>query len=186
MMAMSAIGKAITWEEIDTITGYNPSRYTWTISVIEPLCKIIPNIKFISEMDYKKFSEEGKTYLEKIWDKEWFELQAKNSSPDFKSEQRSAESAVKAGLFCNQPLSTADIESLLENFFLITLVDGGKLFDGNFSSGHFVFVYSHNKDSFELHDPGLPPNIKYRIDKKKFINAFGGDVIAIPRVTGLS
>lgn len=64
---------------------------------------------------------------------------------------------------------------------LIALIDAGKLANQNWNEGHYVVIYAQNNNNFILHDPGLPSYQAWIADKNKFMEAFRGELIVIPK-----
>ncbi|MFZ5845745.1 MAG: cysteine peptidase family C39 domain-containing protein [Patescibacteria group bacterium] len=181
MMALHALGKDISWDQVNKETQYKNKLYTWSIAGALVLDKHVKGIKLISALDYGEFAKEGEKYLKRIWKSEWFNLQIQHASPGFQKEHKLAKTLVTKTFFEFKRLLLRDIEKLLNSYLFIALIDAGKLAGKNKSSGHFVFVYNQDSNTFLLHDPGLPPKKRWRVKKELFMASFKNELIAVPR-----
>ncbi len=181
MIVFHAIKIPMTWNQINSLTDYEDHLWSWAVVAIAGISQLIPSIKFISGMDYNKFAKDGEQYFKQINNPEWFDVQKAHASPKFKKEQQAAKEIIKLGLYEEKNISVKELEELVRDNFLITLIDAGKLAKAKNPSGHFVVVYNSN-GRFKIHDPGPPPNMAWRVDKKEFINAYRNELIVIPKV----
>ncbi len=182
MMVLNTLIGQVSWSTINKETNYNKNTYTWTPYGASILSKRIKGVVMYSILDYKKFALEGEKYLKKLWKNNgnWYSLQKQKASSGFKKEQKATQNFLKGNSFLNKNLTKEEIEALLKNNYLITLVDAGRTANQNWSSGHFVVVYDQDNQNFLMHDPGLPPRKNVSIPKDLFMNAFMSNTIAIP------
>lgn len=180
MMVLNTLDGEVTWDEINRITDYEKDLYSWVPRAVVALAERIPGAKLISAMDYEQFAERGEVYLKEFMSSEWFEAQKKNASVGFQKEQNAAQELIHKNLI-DQKVTSVDFDSLLDRRLLIALVNSKKLaqIDGNV--GHFVVVYGKDKENFLIHDPGLPPIKAWKVNKYRFIDAFQGELIVVPR-----
>lgn len=179
MMALNTIDSPITWEEVDQITQYEEGLYSWPASAVVALSNKIPNTRIISDMDYVRFAEEGEEYLKEYFHPDWFNLQKSKASPGFQKEQSAAKKLEKK-IVQKNIIHQNTVEELLSENLLIALVDVGELSGKNKPSGHFVVVYGQNGNGFFIHDPGLPPQQGWQVNKEKFMVSTRNTFIVIP------
>jgi len=180
---MHALEFPVSWQYVDTVTGYEPNLYSWAPRSAIALNSLAPGTRLYSVMDYKQFALRGEEYFKELNTAQpaWYELQKAHASIGFRKEQQAAKEALSLGLITNKYLQLGDIRELLEKNYIIALVDAGKLNGWGFSMGHFVFVYGEDGTDFLLHDPGFPRKKAWRVPKWLFMTAFENELISIPR-----
>jgi len=181
MIVLNTLVGEAKWDEVNAMTEYEKGLYSWTPRAVVAMNEKIKGVKLISGLDYQEFARRGEEYLRGYMSQEWFEDQKQHASKDFKREQRAAKDCVSKNLFEQRVVLSDDIEDWLNNYLLIALVNAKMLSNQQGVAGHLVVVYSHKSDVFLLHDPGLPPHHAWSVPKEKFMSAFKGELILVPK-----
>ncbi|MCK5060106.1 MAG: hypothetical protein KAR00_03140 [Candidatus Pacebacteria bacterium] len=133
----------------------------------------------IGDFDYRKFAQEGKKYLKKIYnDDERFEIENKMANLDF--EQKVAKKLVKDKrvILIDKKVALKDVKQYLNNRYCIMASINPFKFTGEKGFlAHTVVVLSVD-DVVTFHDSGLPAKAHRQVDKKLFSKALK-DFIAI-------
>src|SRR5262245_12359703 len=85
-MALAHRGKFFTWEEVNSAIGWQPNKYTWTISIASFLSQHLPGIRLLSSLDYPAFAANGESLLRSCWPSGWYDVQQRMASPGFERE----------------------------------------------------------------------------------------------------
>jgi len=183
LIVLNALGYNKGWRFVEDLTHYEDGLWTWCATAAAGMNDIVPGTRIYSNLDYVQFASRGEEFFREHnrGRPEWFNIQREHASPGFSKEQRAAAVLVAAGNFEHRQLTLADVEQLVINHLLIALVDSGLLVGQGESFAHFVVVYASEGDHFVLHDPGLPPRPKLRVQKSTFMTAFQNELIAVPR-----
>jgi hypothetical protein len=184
LIVLNSLHNNVSWKEINKLTDYDNRYYSWSTVGANALNDRIPGTLIISSgLDYKKFAEEGEEYLKKVMSPAWYKLQKAHASPNFSKEQKEAIKIVKKGLGKYQKsITKIDIVNYLKKYLIIALVDPHIIKNTPGQSGHFVVIYDSTKNSFRIHDPGLPPQSKWKVDHDTFMRGFKGNLIIVPKI----
>ena len=180
MMILNTNDHPISWEKVNKITQYEDGLYTWSPAGVISLSERITGVRMVSNLDYEQFAARGEDFLKESWSDDWFKSQQLHASKHFEKEKTLTRKLIDKSLFKLKILKQEDIEQLLDGNLLIALVDAGRLVNQNYTAGHFVVVFDQDKDNFYIHDPGLPPQENWQVNKKDFTQAFRGDLIIVP------
>jgi len=183
MMLLNTLGRRVSWEQVNEFTEYDARYYSWTPRAVIELNRFIPGVMLWSSLDYKQFAERGEEYFLKHNENNlsWFETQKKHASPNFGKEQNASRKLVRENLVIKKQTHLEDIEKLLRDNLIISVVDAGKLAQQPRSVGHFVLIFSQTRTSFIIHDPGLPPRRSWSVAKNDFMHSFENELIAAPK-----
>jgi hypothetical protein len=164
----------ISWAELEALTGYEPKKAAWSLTIISYLTKRGMNIRMIEPFDYVRYYAIGESYLEELFpsaEKDWqLEhgniLEIRPLIPDFLER-------VKYEL--KKP-TLEDIDSMLvEDRLVIVTLDSRVLNDKPGYFSHAVLVIKDAGDHYIIHDPGLPPQPSRHVSKQKLYAAMGGE-----------
>jgi hypothetical protein len=164
----------ISWAELEALTGYEPKKAAWSLTIISYLTKRGMNIRMIEPFDYVRYYAIGESYLEEFFpsaEKDWqLEhgniLEIRPLIPDFLER-------VKYEL--KKP-TLEDIDSMLvEDRLVIVTLDSRVLNDKPGYFSHAVLVIKDAGDHYIIHDPGLPPQPSRHVSKQKLYAAMGGE-----------
>jgi hypothetical protein len=164
----------ISWAELEALTGYEPKKAAWSLTIISYLTKRGMNIRMIEPFDYVRYYAIGESYLEEFFpsaEKDWqLEhgniLEIRPLIPDFLER-------VKYEL--KKP-TLEDIDSMLvEDRLVILTLDSRVLNDKPGYFSHAVLVIKDAGDHYIIHDPGLPPQPSRHVSKQKLYAAMGGE-----------
>lgn len=160
------------WTELEKITAKVEGLWTWPMAGLMWLAKEKGiEIKVIWKFDFEDFILNGGKYLIRKNGGKIGQSQIDHS--DIKQEQSIAKDFIKKAIVVNRTASMEDIESLLDqNYLLIANIDLAVLNGGDIFAGHFILIYSYEKDSFIAHDPGLPAREARKINKTMFHNSW--------------
>jgi len=163
--------KDFDFAELDKVTAKVEGKGTWPMAGCLWLKKQNFEITIIEIFDYLRFSTEKEKYLLEFYDPETAKYQIENS--DLEQETKLAVEFEKA-ISVQKRLPTIDDikELLIEGFVVICLVNSKKLNGKDGYIGHFVVINGFNKESFYLHDPGLPSIINREVPIKIFSQAW--------------
>lgn len=183
MIINTILTDQISETDIDKESEYDKDLWTWTISGAKVLSQKIDNVKIVNnKLDYGKFVNNSEPYLKEVWNEARYIEQRSHASENFKKEIRLTKDFLNSGgLVVRKNLSIEIITNLLKGNFLITQINHSLLYDLPNSSSHYVLIYDDLSTNFEVHDPGQPPKGNYMIDKGKFLSAFSGELISVPK-----
>ncbi|MDP3996763.1 MAG: hypothetical protein Q8P86_03675 [bacterium] len=170
-------------QTVDMETSYEHNLWTWTIAGAKFLAEKTGGAQLINEgFDYQEFSEKGTEYLRQFWDNNRFESQKAHASANFEKERDLARKFLNAGgEVRKETLSESRVAELAKNNFIIAQVNHGTLYGTPDFYSHYVLIYDQTADSFEFHDPGLPPKKATIVSKHKFMTAFSNELIAVSK-----
>lgn len=164
--------REFSWEELDRMTAKKRGLWTWAMQGMITLAKMGFEVERLWDFDYKKFSEQGKRYLQDRYGKEIAAIQLRYS--DLKQELRVAQEFVRLFGAVTRPAKFSDIRKFMEKgFVLICNVNSQVLKDQPGWTGHFVVVTGLDRKRIYFHDPGLPGRKNRRISREKFRQAWG-------------
>lgn len=178
----------ISEDVVDQETEYNPELWTWTVAGARFLSKRFSGVQLVTaqSFDYQQFFEKGEEYLKTAWANGRLEQQRHHASSGFEKERRIAKEFLQAGTVELVQFTESLIETRLINSLLIPQVSYHALYEQPGAEGHFVLLYKAGINVFEFHDPGLPGRPHQTVSKKKFLNSFHGELIAVPRPAWLT
>ena len=183
-MVLAAFGQEMTLDEIDTALQFRPGLFTWTIRAAALLAERLGGVTLYSELDYRRFAEEGEVYLASYWAPDWYANQKEYSSSNFESERAAAAEVIHKARFENRRLSNEEIYQILfRGDLVVANLDHGILNSTPETFGHSVLAYGVSGPNVFLHDPGPPATESRRVEWVTFTNALraAGELIVIPR-----
>jgi hypothetical protein len=183
-MVLAAFGQDTTLEDIDSALQFQPGLFTWTISAAALLAERINGVAIYSQLNYRRFAEEGEAYLAEYWAPDWYSNQKQHASPNFERERKQAVEVLQTAKFENRRLSSDEIYQILSRGDLvITSLDHGILNSTPITFGHSVLAYGVRGPDVRLHDPGPPPTKSRRVKWLTFIKALrtAAELIVISR-----
>ena len=166
--------KKLSWEELEELTGYESKRAAWTVRALTIMARGSYDIRMIEPFDYARYLKEGLQYLSILMSQEKLDWMLKNSNilemgeyiPDF-LETISYECRLA---------NNEDISNMLSEGRLVFVTLNAKVLnDESGYSDHAVLVIDEQRDSFIVHDPGLPPKPYRKVLKSKLFEARGGE-----------
>lgn len=161
-----------SWDELDELTGFRENKAAWTIEALVKLHKQGFEIKLIEPFDYRRYLAEGESYLPEVLTPTQAEWQLQHSNIR-EMKQFIPEFLEQIDYTCSMP-TLADIDALLENGFLVTVVlDSRTLNDEQGYVAHMVLIYDRDGDVYMVHDPGLPPRPSRRVTRDRLWKAMG-------------
>ena len=169
------LGKELTWEELEELTGYEPKRPAWTAKALTTLAtEYSLGIKVIEPFNYKRFASLGKDYLYDFYDNEEVEWYLKNTNVlEIKPYLTKFIAAIRP--LCRRA-TLEDIDAMLVEGRLVTITLNGRILDGKEGySGHMVLLIAQDDDNYIVHDPGQPPLPNRHLARAKVWEAMGGD-----------
>ena len=158
-------------EELEKFSAKKKDLYTWASQALLNLYAMGFDIVDIDLFDIDEFVRTGEKYLLKKYGAEMGNVQIQNS--DIAQERRLYGEYQKLGIHEYRIPSTADITKLLDEGYLVCCnVNSYALNDEKGYEGHFVVVYSYDKEGLLLHDPGLPPRPHRKVTYEVFSKAW--------------
>ncbi|MEK7632670.1 MAG: hypothetical protein AAB473_02670 [Patescibacteria group bacterium] len=182
-MVCEALGKQISWEEANAITGFTPGLYTWPPRSIINLNGMFPGTKYWTNFDYHQFVKNSHEYLLEYYrgNEKWVADQEAHATPGFEREHKDAQEMIDAGLLAIQALSAEQMRVMLQEYFIIAFVHFGILHGVDNNAGHAILVYDIQGDEVTFHDPGLPPRPGHRVSIDHFMKAYQNGATLVPR-----
>jgi hypothetical protein len=181
LMVLNSLGHSMSWDQVNKLTKYDDRYYSWTIVAASIISQLIPNTRLVTNLDYRKFAEDGEHYLKSHWNSQWYKLQKRHSSQGFKREQQFAKEFKGEFELASKKPTAEEICNLSENNLIASLVDPHIIRGDNGTSGHFVLVYDCINGKFVYHDPGYPPAKSAEADMGVFMNALKGEFLVVPK-----
>lgn len=183
-MTFAAFGLDFSWEAIDSATDYQPRLWSWNIGAAALLSEHLPNVRFVSGLDYGRLAAEGEAYLASYWRPDWYEAQRRFSSAGFMREIGYARRFVEHGYFEHRILTDSEIQILHQTNYLIWNVDHRRLLNLPGACGHSVLSYEMTDRLVTYHDPGLPPAEGATVSLRRFLHAIDGarEAIIVPAI----
>ena len=177
--------KSWSWEELETLTGFQKNKTAWTVKTWTTLSQQGFDINMIEEFDYKKYYDEGESYLSTFLNPEELSWQQEHSNiseirpfiPEF----------LKTVHFEQKSPTLKYIDELLDKDYLVIVqLNSSALNDDEGYISHAVLVYDSTEDEYIAHDPGNHDSgISGRhISKAKLYKAMGGNNNTV-EVTGI-
>lgn len=182
-MVCEALGKPLSWDEADVLTGFRPGFYTWPPKSIVGLNRLFPGTRYLTDFDYECFLKKGRAYLLEYYhgDTAWVDDQEKHASPQFQQEHLEAKEMLEAELLVKENLTAVTLKDAVEKNLLIAFVHFGLLHGVDNNAGHAIFIYHVEGDEILFHDPGLPPRPAQRVSIDHFMKAYRNGATLIPR-----
>jgi hypothetical protein len=142
-----------TWEELDTISSKVEGLWTWPMAAWLWMQRHNFEITVINTFDYRRFAEEGSTYLIEYTNEETAAAQIKNSN--IAQERKFAAQLIEeVALECRVP-DLKDIKQALGRQSLVCCsVNSHKLNGLPGFMGHFVVVTGYDDTALYFKDPG--------------------------------
>jgi len=148
--------REFTWEELETITGKEPGKWTWSLAGINWLKQQGLDVVTIDPFDFERFSVEGADYLRADYGEELAQAQTEHS--DLPKEMKRASELIDSVNIEKRIPSISDIRNLLDSGYLVQAAVNSKILKGEDGySGHSILVIGYDDENLILHNPGLPP-----------------------------
>ena len=181
MMVLHSLGHPAQWHEIDRATGFRDGLYSWTITGAATLASYVGGVRFYSQLDYKRFAQEGEAYLATQLSPEHMAVQKQRATAGFVRERQAAAPFVASNRYEMRALWPTELVGLLGNNLVIMNAKTEILYPGNQPGGHFVVLYASDGESVWLHDPGLPGRRSVKLPFDLVYSAYsGGELIVVP------
>src|ERR1700674_1308517 len=183
-MVLAAFGQDMALDEIDAALQFQPGLFTWTISAAALLAERIDGVAIYSELDYRRFAEEGEAYLTEYWSPDWYSNQKQHASPNFERERKEATEVIHKARFENRRLSNDEIYQILSRGDLVIASLDHAILNGTpITFGHTVVAYGVSGPDVRLHDPGPPATKSRRVKWLTFIKALraAAELVVISR-----
>ena len=164
--------KDYSFAYLDRVTAHKKGLWTWDFALLLFFAKLKFETIQISDFSLKRFSQEGESFLKKIWDKEVYETQKRYS--DFGAEQKLAKKVMqeKRIKLLKRPANLKDIRSFFrDGFVLIVPINPFTLEGKKIYSSHIVVITDIDKKEITFHDPGLPPQKNRKVPVSLFLKA---------------
>jgi len=164
--------KSFSFSYLDEATAHKRNKLTWDFATLLFLLKKGFDIVYISNFDYKKFSEKGEKYLRHLWRNDVYQFQKEYSN--LKQEQNFAVklSKEKRINYLKRSAKLSDLRIFFQKEYFILVAVNPFVFDGEDEYGsHMVLITNITKNFIYFHDPGLPPKPNRKTSIEKFWKA---------------
>lgn len=167
--------KELSWDELETLTGYKPSRAAWSVQALTEIANNYHlSVRMIEPFNYKRFASEGKDYLYDLYDNEEVDWQLEHTNV-LDMNQYITKFLATVRPECRRA-TLQDIDDMLDEGRLVLVTLNGRALDGQDGfAKRAILVIDREGDNYVAHDPGLPPNPNRRIPRDRLWAAMGGD-----------
>lgn len=159
-----------SWKELDELTGKRKGLWTWNLYGLASLQEQGFDVVNWEDLDYKRFSEEGASYLVERFGKRPAAEIIKNS--DIKYEMDVARRLMGSLTEPKVPTFQDVAHFLSEGYLVVCNINLNRLNDKRGYAGHFVLVHSLTDEMVTFHDPGPPPVEARKIYRQDFLEAW--------------
>ena len=164
----------MTWAKLEGLAGYRPGIAAWSVGILPRMTAMGFDIRMIEPFDYKRYANEGESYLRKIftpeqldWYKEYSNIIAmREQIPDF----------LQRVHYDYRQATLEDIDIMLRDNRLVFVTVNSQVLDNKpgFASRALLIIDKEN-DEYIIHDPGLPPAPYSRISANMLKEAMGNN-----------
>ncbi len=160
----------LSFAEWDKISAKVEGLYTWQMAGLLWMAKDF-YVTDIETFDYKRFIEEGGSYLHELLGDEVAENQIKNS--DIEQEKRYAREFLDRIRIDRRAPAINDITVLLDKINLVVCNVNARVMNNKEGyAGHFVVVKGYDEEHLIVHDPGLPAYENRKVPYELFMKAW--------------
>lgn len=166
--------RALTWAQLDKITGKREGLWTSTGEGLSWLQDHSYTVNVVEAFDYRRFIDEGVEYMRDAFGDEVAKAQEEHS--DIPYEQRIAKRFLQKVEVTKRAPDFNEIETFItEGHLVICAVNSRKMNDMPGYAGHSVLVVGFDNDSVIINDPGgkIVKGQAYRhVPRQKFLDAW--------------
>lgn len=164
--------KEFDWQELDKISAKVEGLWTWPTAGLLWLQEHGFVVHDVSSFDYKRFANESEAYLVEHAGRHKAAVSIAYS--DMPQEIALAKKFLKQAQSVELRIpSISEMEVYLDKGYLVCCqINLRALNDKPGYSGHFVLLIGYDKDTFTLHDPGLPSHEGRVVTKSQFEKAW--------------
>lgn len=169
------LDRKLSWEAMEKMSGFQPSRAAWTVTIWERMARQGFDIRMIEPFHYRRYMEEGQDYLKTYFaSKQAYEWQIANTNlldikpliPDFLKQVQVEE----------RQATLEDIDDMLEDGRLVFVTLNPRILDDQPGySDHAVLIIDQDGDEYIMHDPGEQPRPYRRVSRQKLWQAMGAE-----------
>lgn len=148
------------------MSGHKKGKLTWQGTSLLALSKMGFKVVNIENLDYKKFTAQGESYLRSIWQEKVFNIQ--NQYSNLKQEQRVAEKLIrdKNISLIKRRVEIEDADYYFKKGYLVLVAINSAVLAGKKEYWpHIVVLTGIDARNVAFHDPGLPPIKNKKVSK---------------------
>lgn len=177
------MGRSMTWEELEKMSGFKPGRAAWTTTMWERMSKQGFDVHVIEQFDYLRFKKEGEPYLRSYFTPQEYDWQTQKSN--ILEIGSSIDSFLQEVTVESRHPTLKDIDEFLTDGRLVFMTLNSRVLQKKEGyTPHCVLVIAKEDDKYILHDPGLPPEPYRRVQAEVLWHAMGGEK-STSEVTGI-
>jgi len=168
------LDRKLTWGEAEKMSGFQPGKAAWTITMWERMSKQGFDIRMIEPFDYRAYQAEGDSYLRTYFTKTQYDWMVAHSNI---LEIRPFIGSFLSQVAVEQRRATLDdLDEMLDDGRLVFLTLNAKTLNGAEGySDHAVLVIGKTADEYIMHDPGTTPRPERHVDHRTLWEAMGKD-----------
>lgn len=144
-----------SWEELDKITAKEPNLWTWPMAGITWMRNHGLEVIIQESFDYKRFADEGSSYLVEYCGENVAKEQIQHSAID-NERKRANIFATTVQIQHRIPTIEDVVRFLSEKYLVCCNINSYALDNVDQYAGHFIVIKGVQANQLILHDPGLP------------------------------
>ncbi len=164
-----------SFEQLEVKARAEKKKGVWHLLLDSDLASRGVDIVNIETIDYKKLFEEKEEYLKKLYDHQTAEyyLTQTNITRLFDAIPQ----YLKSVQHITKLATIEDIDSLLNKGYIIGAEVNSRILNNKPGfSLHYVLIQKGDKNSYIMHDPGLPPIENRKVSREDIIKSLANEV----------